>query len=107
LRAEQDYEHIKLPNAFNFPVGRTRNPYPHPPTMVELFKKIEEMVGFGASNDLVKGLDGKVVFTLGYDGHVARLAMSVLRNRGLEAYCVMGGVEEWERLKLAPFGVRN
>ncbi|EUC59851.1 cysteine synthase B [Rhizoctonia solani AG-3 Rhs1AP] len=107
LRAEGDYKHMKLPNAFNLPIGRTQNPYMHPPTMVEIFKEIDGRVGLGASNDLVRCLDGKVVFTLGYDGHIARLAMSVLRNRGLEAYCIMGGVEEWETLSLAPFGMSN
>ncbi|CAE6491083.1 unnamed protein product [Rhizoctonia solani] len=107
LRAEGDYKHMKLPNAFNLPIGRTQNPYTHPPTMVEIFKEIDGRVGLGASNDLVRCLDGKVVFTLGYDGHIARLAMSVLRNRGLEAYCIMGGVEEWETLSLAPFGMSN
>ncbi|CAE6444884.1 unnamed protein product [Rhizoctonia solani] len=107
LRAPKDYAHMTLPNSLNLPIGPSRNPYAHPPTMVELFKKMDGEIGLGATGELVSRLDGKVVFTLGYDGHVARLAMSVLRNRGLEVYCVMGGVEEWERLRLAPFGVRN
>ncbi|KAG8731317.1 hypothetical protein FRC11_004512 [Ceratobasidium sp. 423] len=107
LRAEEDFTRLALPNSFNLPIGKTQNPYADPPTMVELFKKIDGEIGLGATNELVQRLDGKVVFTLGYDGHVARLAMSVLRNRGLEVYCVMGGVEEWEQLRLAPFSVRN
>lgn len=75
--------------------------------MVEQFKLIDSRVGVEARGDPEFGdvaLLGKVVFTLSYDGHSARLAMSALRNRGLEAYCVMGGVEEWVRLGLEPFG---
>ncbi|KAG8721142.1 hypothetical protein FRC08_015440 [Ceratobasidium sp. 394] len=110
LRSMDDFSHLRLPNAINFPIGRTRNPYQHPPTMVEQFKFIDSRIGVEAKDDIEFGdkvLGGKVVFTLGYDGHSARLAMSVLRNRGLEAYCVMGEVEEWERMGLAPFGVKN
>ncbi|KAG8740680.1 hypothetical protein FRC10_004058 [Ceratobasidium sp. 414] len=39
-------------------------------------------------------LGGKVLFPLGYDDHSAGPGMSVLRNRGLEAYCVMGTGED-------------
>ncbi|KAG8740676.1 hypothetical protein FRC10_004054 [Ceratobasidium sp. 414] len=110
LRSSHDFSHLRLPNSINFPIGRTPNPYQHPPTMVDQFKLIDSRIGAEAKNDTEFGdevLGGKVVFTLGYDGHSARLAMGVLRNRGLEAYCVMGGVEEWERIGLAPFGVKN
>ncbi|KAG9094751.1 hypothetical protein FS749_011908 [Ceratobasidium sp. UAMH 11750] len=110
LRSTDDFSHLRLPNAINFPIGRTRNPYQHPPTMVEQFKFIDSRIGAEAKDDIEFGdevLGGKVVFMLGYDGHSARLAMSVLKNRGLEAYCVMGGVVEWERVGLAPFGVKN
>ncbi|KAG8794545.1 hypothetical protein FRC12_023754 [Ceratobasidium sp. 428] len=110
LRSTDDFSHLRLPNSINFPIGRTRNPYQHPPTMVEQFKLIDSRIGVDAKEDTEFGdqvLGGKVVFTFGYDGHSARLAMSVLRNRGLEAYCVMGGSEEWEKAGLAPFGVKN
>ncbi|QRV85629.1 cysteine synthase [Ceratobasidium sp. AG-Ba] len=112
LRSEDDFAHMHLPNSINFPVGRTRNPYQHPPTMVETFKLVDSAIGLEAKNDPKYGDDvlageHKVVFTLGYDGHMARLAMSVLRNRGLEAYCIMGGVEVWEKDGLGPFGARN
>ncbi|KAG9126243.1 hypothetical protein FRC07_004297 [Ceratobasidium sp. 392] len=110
LCSSGDFSHLQLPNSINFPIGRTPNPYQHPPTMVEQFKLIDSRIGIDAKDDSEFGnsvLGGKVIFTFGYDGHSARPATSVLRNRGLEAYCVMGGVEEWEKAGLAPFGVKN
>ncbi|KAJ1299855.1 hypothetical protein OPQ81_011906 [Rhizoctonia solani] len=107
LRSSEDYSHITLPNSSNLPFSCTQNPYAHPPIMVEFFKKIDAEIGLGAKNDLVNQLDRRLVPTLGCDRHVARLKMNVLRNRGLEVYCVKGGAEEWERLRLASFGIRN
>ncbi|KAG8796383.1 hypothetical protein FRC12_024559 [Ceratobasidium sp. 428] len=112
LRSTPDFERLCLPNSINFALGRTRNPYQHPPTMVDQFKLLDARLGSDARDDPefgdhVLGGEGKVVFVFGYDGHSARLVMSVLRNRGLEAYCVMGGLEEWEKLGLTPFGAKN
>jgi len=45
-----------------------------------------------------ESLDGKdkIILTLSHRGHIGRLAMSVLRNRGVKAHCVMTGVEGWK-----------
>ncbi|KAJ7732121.1 tryptophan synthase beta subunit-like PLP-dependent enzyme [Mycena metata] len=100
LRDAPDFAAAHIPGALNLPLGiRTAaNPYKHPPTMVEQFKLLDARLGaadteFG--NDSTT-LQGKIVLTLSYKGHVGRLAMSVLRNRGLIAHCVMGGVDAWE-----------
>ncbi|KAG8731401.1 hypothetical protein FRC10_001766, partial [Ceratobasidium sp. 414] len=36
-----DFSRLQLPNAINFPFGRTPNPSQHPPTTVEQFKLID------------------------------------------------------------------
>ncbi|KAG8726332.1 hypothetical protein FRC10_007244, partial [Ceratobasidium sp. 414] len=75
--------------------------------MVGQLKSTDSGVGAEAQDGVEFGEEvpgGKKVFTLGYDDHSARLAMSVLRNGGLDAHCMMGGVEAWERMGPAPFG---
>ncbi|KAJ6577922.1 tryptophan synthase beta subunit-like PLP-dependent enzyme [Mycena capillaripes] len=101
LRDAADFEAAHIAGALNLPLGAraAANPYKHPPTMVKQFTLLDERLGtkdaeFGAGS---AALEGKVVLTLSYKGHVGRLAMSILRNRGLVAHCVMGGVEAWEQ----------
>ena len=62
--------------------------------MVRQFRVLDERLA-ATDSQFGKALEGKVVFTLSYKGHVARLAMSVLRNRGVQAHCVMGGSDAW------------
>jgi cysteine synthase A len=66
--------------------------------MCEQFALLDARLGADDAEFGVRSgaLDGRVVLTLSYTGHVARLAMSILRNRGVVAHCVMGGVEAWE-----------
>ncbi|KAJ7921388.1 tryptophan synthase beta subunit-like PLP-dependent enzyme [Mycena leptocephala] len=99
LRDTVDFDAAHIAGALNLPIGAqaAANPYKHPPTMVAQFKLLDARLGaadpeFGAGS----ALDGKVVLTVSYKGHVGRLAMSILRNRGLVTHCVMGGVEVWE-----------
>ncbi|KAJ7122549.1 tryptophan synthase beta subunit-like PLP-dependent enzyme [Mycena crocata] len=99
LRDADDFAAAHIAGALNlaFGVRAAANPYKHPPTMVWQFGLLDTRLAatdaeFGASS----ALQGKVVLTLSYKGHVGRLAMSILRNRGLVAHCVMGGVEAWE-----------
>lgn len=98
LRDATDFETSHLPSSVNFDVGpRTQpNPYQDPPTMVKQFKLLDERL---AATDATFGkpLEGKVVFTLSYKGHVGRLAMSILRNRKVQAHCVMGGSDAWQQ----------
>ncbi|KAJ7835561.1 tryptophan synthase beta subunit-like PLP-dependent enzyme [Mycena olivaceomarginata] len=104
LRDAPDFAtaHIALPptRTYNLPLGARAapNPYKHPPTMCEQFALLDARLGVDDAEFGVRSgaLDGRVVLTLSYTGHVARLAMSILRNRGVVAHCVMGGVEAWE-----------
>ncbi|KAK7032689.1 cysteine synthase [Favolaschia claudopus] len=100
LRDASDFAASHIHGAVNLPFGihAAANPYKHPPTMVEQFKLLDARLGsadaeFGKESNV---LDGRTVLTLSYKGHVGRLAMSILRNRGLVAHCVMGGTEAWE-----------
>ncbi|KAJ7505633.1 putative cysteine synthase B [Mycena galericulata] len=99
LRDGADFTAGHLPGALNLPLGARAapNPYKDPPTMVKQFALLDARLAaddaeFGAAS----ALEGCVVLTVSYKGHVGRLAMSILRNRGIVAHCVMGGVEAWE-----------
>ncbi|KAJ7771703.1 tryptophan synthase beta subunit-like PLP-dependent enzyme [Mycena metata] len=94
LRNEDDFNASHITGSLNADVGARDlpNPYKHAATLTDLFQKLDSRLSaedatFGAA------LKGRRVLTVSYDGNVARLAMSILRNRGLEAYCVQGGYE--------------
>ncbi|KAJ7116709.1 tryptophan synthase beta subunit-like PLP-dependent enzyme [Mycena epipterygia] len=95
LRDGVDFATAHVSSARNLPLGARAapNPYKHPQTMVAQFALLDARLD-GADAEF-GGLEG-VVLTVSYTGHVARLAMSVLRHRGVIAHCVMGGVEAWE-----------
>ncbi|KAJ7187819.1 tryptophan synthase beta subunit-like PLP-dependent enzyme [Mycena filopes] len=101
LRDAPDFASAHLPHALSLPLGARAapNPYRHPPTMVAQFALLDARLGVQDA-EFGKALEGegegRVVLTVSYKGHVGRLAMSVLRNRGVVAHCVMGGVEAWE-----------
>ncbi|GJE91549.1 cysteine synthase [Phanerochaete sordida] len=96
LRATSDFAASRLPGSVNLDVGAREqpNPYQDPPTMVRQFRVLDERLA-ATDSQFGAALDGKVVFTLSYKGHVARLAMSILRNRKVQAHCVMGGSDAW------------
>jgi len=101
LRDEADFNAAHIPNSLNLDIGaRDRpNPYKDPATMVAEFKILDSRLQL---SDPVLGpaLANKIVLTLSYSGHVGRLAMSILRKRGLQAHCVMGGLEAWKQAGL-------
>lgn len=96
LRDAADFEKSHIPGSISLDVDAKAlpNPYQDPSTLVNLFKLLDKRL---AAADPVLGalLDGKVVFTLSYKGHVARLAMAILRNRKVQAHCVVGGFDAW------------
>ncbi|KAF7335535.1 Cysteine synthase [Mycena venus] len=99
LRDADDFAAAHIPGARNLHLGAraAANPYKHPPTMVQQFRLLDaRLAAIDAEFGKSSALEGKVVLTLSYKGHVGRLAMSILRNRGMVAHCVMGGVEAWE-----------
>lgn len=108
LRDAADASSLSLPSSLYLPLPTpskdAANPYQHPPTMVTQFRFLDGRLGSKDDQEFGgKALEGKVVLTLSYDGNTARVAMSVLRNRGIEACCIMGGVEAWKKAKLYPF----
>ncbi|KAF7327303.1 Cysteine synthase [Mycena kentingensis (nom. inval.)] len=99
LRDTDDFAAAHIPDiSLSLPLGirDAANPYKHPPTMVEQFRFLDKRLG---ADDLEFGncvlRPGQVVLTLSYKGHVGRLAMSILRSRGVLAECVTGGVDAW------------
>ncbi|KAI3621449.1 cysteine synthase [Moniliophthora roreri] len=101
LRDQSTFDQSHIPGSRNLPVDSldNLNPYRHPPTMVKQYKLLDERL---SANDTEFGtsLEGKAVFTLSHRGHVGRLAMSILRNRGVKAHCIMGGSERWKEAGL-------
>ncbi|KAJ7082898.1 tryptophan synthase beta subunit-like PLP-dependent enzyme [Mycena belliarum] len=97
LRDAEDFAAAHLVGARNLPTSARAapNPYKHTATMVEQFALLDARLGAADAEFGAGALEG-VVLTLSYKGHVGRLAMSVLRSRGVTAHCVMGGVEAWE-----------
>jgi rhodanese-related sulfurtransferase len=73
------------------------NPYQDPKTMVRQFPILDKKLA-EEDDEFGEKLEGsnKIVLTLSHRGHMGRLAMSVLRNRGVKAHCVMTGVQGWK-----------
>jgi rhodanese-related sulfurtransferase len=94
LRDASDFVVSHLPNSINVDVGARNKPNPffHPQTLIELFNALEER--------LPSLPVGSQVLTLSYDGHLGRLASSILRHRGMKAFCAMGGSKRWEELNI-------
>ncbi|KAJ7349210.1 cysteine synthase B [Mycena albidolilacea] len=100
LRNANDFNASHISGSLNVDVGARDlpNPYKHAPTLTQLWRQLDERL---SANDATFGpaLEGRRVLTVSYDGNVARLAMSILRNRGLEAYCVQGRCGDFVDLK--------
>ncbi|KAJ7836988.1 cysteine synthase B, partial [Mycena olivaceomarginata] len=96
LRNANDFNASHISGSLNVDVGARDlpNPYKHAPTLSQLWRQLDERL---SANDATFGpaLEGRRVLAVSYDGNVARLAMSILRNRGLEAYCVQGRCEDF------------
>ena len=101
LRDKAAFETSHVPGSLNLPIDSAEelNPYKDPPTMVRQFKILEKRLS-ADDPEFGEALNGKVVLTLSYRGHIGRLAMSVLRNREIQAHCVMGGYEKWKECGL-------
>lgn len=97
LRDEVDFKHSHFDSSLNLDVGASSkpNPYQDPSTLVALFHVLNVRL---ATTDPVFGpaFEGRVVITISYNGNVARLAMSILRSRGVQAHCVMGSLSPLE-----------
>ncbi|KAG9098163.1 hypothetical protein FS749_004513 [Ceratobasidium sp. UAMH 11750] len=56
---------------------------------------MDAQLGTAEHGALGKHLKEKVVILVCYEGHTSSVAASVLRNRGVEAYWVEGGMNAW------------
>lgn len=101
LRDTASYAESHIPNSFRLPLDgpNDKNPYKDTQTMVRQFRILDERLG---ANDPEFGeaLKDKIVLTLSHRGHMGRLAMSVLRERDVQAHCVMEGYEGWKKAGL-------
>lgn len=96
LRASSDFNASHLPNALNLPVDskHTPNPYQDATTLVRLSTLLEKRLA-ATDTEFGKTLEGKKVLLVSYKGRTALLAMSILRDREVEAYRVTGGSDKW------------
>jgi len=78
IRDSDDFEHFHIPNAVNIEYG-----------------KLEEN-----PENYINQLHGKRIMVVCYRGNSSKLATSILRNKGIEAYSVKGGMTEWSRENL-------
>ncbi|KAJ6560967.1 cysteine synthase [Mycena sp. CBHHK59/15] len=109
LRAPADFSAAHIRGARSLPVcvRGGANPYKDAGAMGRVFAVLEARLGGKDKEplvDLLPALAGRTVLTLSYRGHTARLAMSVLRARGVRAHCVMGGREAWVRAPVGEVG---
>lgn len=115
LRTTGDFARWHLPCAINIGLvsfsSLTQSPFSDPSTLERQWRELEALFQLdkdgGTSkqitdNDVGFALDslhGKLVILLCYDGDTARVATSVLRPRGTEAYSIRYGVQallrEW------------
>ncbi|KAF8075224.1 tryptophan synthase beta subunit-like PLP-dependent enzyme [Lyophyllum atratum] len=93
IRDRGDFQSSHIPGSHNLDVGADSrpNPYKDPQTLALLFKTLETRF---AITDPEYGLplQDKSVIVFSPDGNVAKLACSILRNRGVEALYVIGGI---------------
>ncbi|KAG8723357.1 hypothetical protein FRC09_003683 [Ceratobasidium sp. 395] len=87
-------------NVQHFPVcsASSPNPFSDPPTLAHQWKMMELQLGVSEAGSLGQDLKRKVVILLCYAGQTASIAASVLRNRGVEAYWVEGGMSAWSQM---------
>jgi rhodanese-related sulfurtransferase len=94
LRDAEDFNKSHIPGSTNLELGArdAPNPYKDPATMRAQFTLLDSTL---ATNDKTvwPKLQESVVMVISYKGHTARLALSILRSRGIKAHCVIGGYD--------------
>ncbi|KAF4341332.1 cysteine synthase A [Fusarium beomiforme] len=118
FRCSSDYEAFHIPNSVNIPLEALRNgpssgsPFANPADdcimLEELWLELESLFNVkdkagnrnASAEALMSILRGKRVLTLCYDGDSARVANSVLRAKGVEAECILGGYSALAKLQM-------
>ncbi|KAG8695032.1 hypothetical protein FRC08_008110 [Ceratobasidium sp. 394] len=94
---------LPILHAFNvqhFPVcsEQSPNPFSDPSTLAHEWNIMESQLGTAEMGSLGKDLKEKVVILVCYEGHTSSVGASVLRNRGVEAFWVDGGMSAWSQM---------
>jgi rhodanese-related sulfurtransferase len=107
IRNSADFKRSHLDGSFNLDVGADSrpNPYKDSNTLVWLFDALKARLSV-EDPDFGFLLEGRTVVLLSRDGNVSRLACSILRKRGVEAFSVTGGVDAMVAEGLWPIGLR-
>lgn len=96
IRNHASFKSSHIPGSHNFDIGSDSqpNPYKDPATLVMLFDTLNTRFA-QTDPEYGPGLEDRFVIVLSRDGNVARLATSILRNRGVSAHYVVGGIDGW------------
>jgi cysteine synthase A len=96
LRTPLDFSQWHLPAAANVPLNSLDSTTPSPffdsTTLEKVWKELESLF----SSTQFAALNGRDVIVACYDGDVSRVATSVLRNRGVNASSIKGGIRGLE-----------
>ncbi|KAJ3839316.1 tryptophan synthase beta subunit-like PLP-dependent enzyme [Lentinula raphanica] len=102
LRAGSDFEKRHFPAAISLDIGiddKTPNPFLDTPTMVRIWTTLDQRLSHEDVLFSEKKMNENVVIVFCYDGNTSRIATSILRHRGVEAYsCTRGIGTCWELL---------
>lgn len=101
LRPESEFSSWHLPGSVSLPLASvaaaSESPFKNPKTLREQWTELEGIFkpsGSPYAAALVAGLKGRSVGLLCRDGDTARVATSVLRQKGVEAFSIAGGVDK-------------
>lgn len=93
LRTSSSYARGHLPGATNFPLSSLMETSPSPfsdsSTLELQWRELESL----CTPETLQLLEGKTVVFLDYDGDTARVATSVFRARGVEAWSLRNGLK--------------
>ncbi|ERF76812.1 hypothetical protein EPUS_07992 [Endocarpon pusillum Z07020] len=93
LRTSSSYARSHPPGATNFPLSSLMETSPSPfsdsNTLELQWRELESL----CTPETLQLLEGKTVVFIDYDGDTARVATSVFRARGVEAWSLRGGVK--------------
>lgn len=99
LRQAADFETGHLPDAVNLPLrslgASTASPFFDAAVLEAQWRELDSL--FASGSPALSAVSGRRVLLVCYGGDTARVATSVLRARGVEAYSVRGGYRAVEK----------
>ncbi|WPH01866.1 Pyridoxal-phosphate dependent enzyme-like protein 5 [Acrodontium crateriforme] len=104
LRTARDFAGFNLAGSISMPVHTlspgTNNPFRDSLTLESQWDELHAV--FIKGSPRWKELEGKKVFVLCYDGDTSRVACSILRAQGIEAWSIGGGLRDLEKILPSP-----